>query len=331
MEYIIGERAHSQPGVSRVKEKRYRSFKDYLKDKYGCVVFKLPIDAGFTCPNRDGTLGTGGCIYCDGRGSRLRREGPLPTVSEQIKRGMDFYRERRGAKMFIPYFQTFTNTYAPLEDLRALYDEALSFPEAVGLSVGTRPDCLPDEVIGLLASRAVDREIWVELGVQSMHRRTLEFINRCHTPEDFTSAAERAAGAGLSVCAHIILGLPGEGPEEMMETARALARLPVKSVKIHLLLVLEGTPMADLYRRGEVTVPTLEEYVTWAADFLEVLPPEMIIQRLTADGYRDILIAPDWARNKMAVLTAINKELEDRGSRQGSRAGHNFVEKGRRF
>jgi radical SAM protein (TIGR01212 family) len=300
-----------------LKEKRYRSFKNYLLEKYGCTVFKLPIDAGFTCPNRDGTLGSGGCIYCDGRGSRLRQQGPLPTVSHQIRRGMEFYREKRGARLFIPYFQTFTNTYAPIEALDSMYREALTFPEVVGLSVGTRPDCLPDEVIDLLASQANDREIWVEMGLQSISDKTLAWINRCHTAEDFIGAVRRADRAGLPVCAHVILGLPGEDIRDMLTTARALASLPVKSVKIHLLLILAGTPMEELFLRGEVAVPTRDEYASWVADFLEALPPEMIIQRLTADGYRDILLQPKWAANKMGVLSAIEKELERRDSRQG--------------
>ncbi len=299
------------------REKRYRDFKTYLRERFGSTVFKLPLDAGFTCPNRDGRVGSGGCFYCDGRGSRLRRAGPLPSVTEQVRAGMDHYRERRGARLFLPYFQTFTNTYAPLERLRALYDEALAFPEVVGLAVGTRPDCLPDEVIALLASYLPRREVWVELGLQSIHPRTLALINRCHTAEEFTDAARRAAAAGLKVCAHVILGLPGESGEEMRETARALAGLPIAGVKIHLLLVLEGTPLAGLYRRGEVRLPSMEEYAARAADVLELLPPEVIIQRLTADGYRDILIAPAWANRKLEVLDAIQAELIRRDSRQG--------------
>jgi uncharacterized protein len=316
--------------------KRYRDFKSYLKERFGAAVFKLPIDAGFTCPNRDGRTGTGGCIYCDGRGSRLRQAGSLPAVSEQVRSGMAYYRERRGAHLFIPYFQTGSNTDGPVDRLRSLYDEALAFPGTVGLAVGTRPDCLPDEVIALLASyqsrllphtpptvggtaSLSEREVWVELGLQSIHPRTLALINRCHTVEDFTDAAGRAADAGLKVCAHVILGLPGESGDDMRETARALAALPVAGVKIHLLLVLEGTPLADIYRRGEVRLPSLAEYASWTADFLERLRPEMVIQRLSADGYRDILIAPEWANRKLEVLNAIEAELERRDTRQGHR------------
>ncbi len=298
--------------------RRYRDFKTWLRQRHGAVVYKLPVDAGFTCPNRDGRAGTDGCSYCDGRGSRLRQAGPLPGVREQLVVGMEHYRRRRGARLFLPYFQTFTNTYAPTERLKRLYDEALSLPGTVGLSVGTRPDCLPDETIALLASYRPGKEVWVELGLQSIHDRTLALVNRRHTAGDFVSAAGRAASAGLLVCAHVILGLPGESPGDMMETARALARLPVAGIKIHLLLVLEGTPLADMHRRGEAAVfPSPRAYAERVADFLELLPPAMVIQRLTADGYRDVLIAPDWANRKLEVLGAIERELERRDSRQG--------------
>jgi hypothetical protein len=299
--------------------KPYRDFKTYLRERFGATVHKLPVDAGFTCPNRDGRLGTGGCSYCDGRGSRLRQAGPLPSVADQVRAGMAHYR-RRGVRLFIPYFQTFTNTDAPPGHLRRLYDEALSFPDTVGLAVGTRPDCLPPPVVALLASYLPAREVWVELGVQSMHDRTLEALNRCHTAEAVRRAVRRAAAAGLRVCAHVILGLPGETPEEMRETARRLAGLPIAGVKIHLLLVLEGTPLAQRFRRGEFSVPTLPEYASLAADFLEILPPGVVIQRLTADGYADVLLAPSWANRKLEVLDAITAELRRRGTRQGSRA-----------
>jgi radical SAM protein (TIGR01212 family) len=298
--------------------KRYRDFKTYLRQRFGDVVFKIPIDAGFTCPNRDGRKGREGCIYCDGRGSALRQSGPLPSVTEQVRTGMERYRKEHGASLFMPYFQTFTNTDASPERLRELYDEALAFPGTVGLSVGTRPDCLSDEVIDLLSSYTPGRDVWVELGLQSIHPRTLDYLNRCHTVLDFTDAVRRAAAAGLQVCAHVILGLPGETPDDMTATARALGALPVAGIKIHLLLVIEGTPLADLWRQGEVTVfPSPEAYAARVVDVLEVLPPEMVIQRLTADGYRDILLAPPFANRKLVVLNAIEAELTRRGTWQG--------------
>jgi len=299
--------------------KRYYDFKSYLRNTFDAKVAKLTVDAGFTCPNRDGTRSTGGCVYCDGRGSAHRQTGTLPTVTEQLRAGMERYRDS-GAEKFIAYFQTFTNTYGPVEELRRLYDEALDFsPHIVGLSVGTRPDCVPDEVLGLLASYRERAHVWLEFGVQSLHAPTLERINRGHSMEELLDAVERASSHGLDLVGHVILGLPGETPEMMRETARTFASLPFTGLKIHLLLVLEGTPLAEMYRKGEVPLPTLEEYAGWVADFLELVPPEVSIQRLTADGYRDIFIAPDWARNKLAVLNAIDAELKHRDSWQGKK------------
>jgi len=297
--------------------KRYYDLKAFFVNRFGCKVYKLQIDAGFTCPNRDGTVAHGGCIYCDGRFSKLRQMGPLPSVTEQIERGKEFYRGKRGAQKFIAYFQTATNTYAPVERLRALYDEALSQDDIVGISVGTRPDCVPDEVLRLFEGYARDRHVWLEYGLQSIHDRTLELINRGHDYETFLDAVDRTAGRNINICVHIIVGLPGETREDIMQTARALASLPIQGIKIHLLLALSGTPLGDLYEKGEVRMITKEEYVSTVCDILEVLPPEVVIQRLTADGYRDIYLAPDWGINKMAVLNAIDGELERRNSWQG--------------
>jgi radical SAM protein (TIGR01212 family) len=301
--------------------KRYYDFRSCLGNTFGTRVAKLTVDAGFTCPNRDGTRSTGGCIYCDGRGSALRRKGALPSVTEQLRLGRERYRGS-GAEKFIAYFQTFTNTYGPVDELRRLYDEALDFsPDIVGLSVGTRPDCVSDEVLDLLASYRKRCRVWLELGVQSFHAPTLERINRGHTLEELLGAIERASSRDLELVGHVILGLPGETSEIMRETARRFASLPFSGLKIHLLLVLEGTALANMYRRGEVPLPTLEESAGWVADFLELVPPRVSIQRLTADGYRDIFIAPDWARNKLAVLNAIDAELEHRDSWQGKKDG----------
>ena len=297
--------------------KRYYDFKSYLRNVFGARVAKLPIDAGFTCPNRDGRSGSGGCVYCDGRGSALRRAGPLPSVTAQLGAMRERYL-RHGAERFIAYFQTFTNTDAPRERLRALWDEAIGFsPEVVGLAVGTRPDCLPDATLELLAGYRQRVRVHLELGLQSAHPATLERVNRGHTRGQFDDAVRRAAARGIEVVAHVIFGLPGETPAMLRETARTLAALPIAGVKIHALLVLEGTALARDWRRGEVPLPDLATYAGWVADFLELLPAAIFIERLTADGYRDILLAPDWSRNKLAVLNAIEGELVRRGSRQG--------------
>jgi len=299
--------------------KRYYDFKSYLINTFGHKVYKLQIDAGFTCPNRDGTIATGGCIYCNGRGSKLRQEGTLPPVAEQITRAKELYRKLRGAKKFIAYFQTFTNTYAPYDRLKALYDEALSQDDIVGLAVGTRPDCVPDKVIGLFEEYARDRHVWLEYGLQSSHDATLNFINRGHDFRTFVDAVERTAGKNIRICTHIIVGLPGEDHDAIMKTAHRVAALPIDGIKIHLLLALEGTALGALYKQGTIEMMTKEEYVSTVCDILEVLPPHMVVQRLTADGYRDIYLAPEWGKNKMEVLNAIDKELEWRDSWQGGK------------
>lgn len=299
--------------------KRYYDLKSYWRNAFGCNVFKLPIDAGFTCPNRDGKIAFGGCIYCDSRGSRLRQAGPLPSVSEQIRQGKAHYRKTRMAQKYIAYFQTFTNTYGPPAVLKNLYQEALGQEDVIGLSIGTRPDCVPDEVIALLETYAEKHHVWLEFGLQSIHDRTLRFLNRGHSRDVFLDAVGRAAGKGLHVCIHIIIGLPGETREDMLETARSLAALPVQGIKIHALLALRGTVLGTLYEAGRIAPMTREDYVRTVCDILEILPSELVIQRLTADGYRDIFLGPQWAANKMEVLNAIDGEMERRDAYQGCR------------
>lgn len=297
--------------------KRYYDLKSYWRNLFGCNVHKLAIDAGFTCPNRDGHVATGGCIYCDGRGSKLRQLGALPSITDQIVSGKKYYQP--SASKFIAYFQTFTNTYAPVDQLRSLYDEALAEQDVIGLSIGTRPDCLGPDVIELLSGYAKKHHIWVELGLQSVHDKTLQVINRGHNYQQFLDAVSALARRGLNICVHIIIGLPGESDEDVLLTAKTLASLPINGIKIHSLLALAGTRLGDLYKQGSIPMITKEKYVSLTADVLELLPPEMVIQRLTADGYRDIFLAPAWAGNKLDVLNSINKELETRDSYQGMR------------
>ncbi len=294
--------------------KRYYDLKSYWRNLFGCTVHKLQIDAGFTCPNRDGHVATGGCIYCDGRASKLRQAGPLPSVAEQILSGKKYYSP--AATRFVAYFQTFTNTYAPVEKLKSLYDEALAQDDVIGLSIGTRPDCMGPDVVDLLAGYAKNYHVWIELGLQSMHDRTLKFINRGHNYRQFLNAVNALAGKGLNICVHIIIGLPGESDEDVHATARALAALPVNGIKIHSLLALDGTLMGEMYKQGSIPMITKEKYAELTADVLELLPPEVVVQRLTADGYRDIFLAPAWAANKLEVLNAINKEMDRRNSYQ---------------
>jgi len=295
--------------------KNYYDLKSYWRNLFGCNVHKIQIDAGFTCPNRDGHVAVGGCIYCDGRGSKLRQQGELPSVTEQIVQGKKYYTKQ--AAKFIAYFQTFTNTYAPVEKLRALYDEALAQKDVIGLSIGTRPDCLDSDVVELLKGYAQKCHAWVELGLQSVNDKTLQFINRGHNFQQFLDAMNALAGKDLNICVHIIIGLPGESDKDVLTTAKTLAALPVNGIKIHSLLALEGTTLGDMYKKGDVQMISREKYISLVADILEVLPPEIVIQRLTADGYRDIFLAPEWAMNKLDVLNTINKELERRDSYQG--------------
>jgi hypothetical protein len=226
---------------------------------------------------------------------------------------------RYGVSRFIAYFQSFSNTYGPLGRLQTLYDEALAFPEVVGLSIGTRPDCLDDEVLDLLEGYAQGCLLWLELGLQSAHDRTLQGINRGHDVACFTKAVERAAAKALEVVAHVILGLPGEGPEEMGATAAYLARLPLQGVKIHLLYVVEGSGLARLYRAGAYECLTEADYVRLVVDFVEILPPHFVIHRLTGDPHRQELLAPGWCINKARVMGKIREEFSRRGSHQGSR------------
>ncbi len=299
--------------------KRYYDFKSFLVNRFGCRVYKLQIDAGFTCPNRDGRLAVGGCIYCDGRGSTLRQRGLLPAVAEQIRSGKGLYRNLRSAAKFIAYFQTFTNTYGPVEKLRALYDEALMQDDVIGLSIGTRPDCVDEEKLRLLQDYANSSHVWIEYGLQSMHDETLKRIHRGHDAASFLEAIGQTAGRGLFICTHIIVGLPGENRKQMLDTAKALAALPIDGIKIHSLLALRGTEAGHLYEQGDLRLMGKEDYVSTVCDILEILPPSMVIQRLTAEGYRDIFLGPAWATNKLDVLNAIDRELEKRDTWQGAK------------
>ena len=298
----------------------YHAFSAYLTETYGEKVRKIVVNAGFTCPSRDGRCGTGGCSYCDGRGSLLRQQGQLPSVTSQLEYGKSLYARLRKARKFIAYFQTGTNTYAPLNRLRSLYDEALAVPAVVGLAIGTRPDAVSPEVVDLLDAYAENKEVWLEYGLQSIHEQTLLKINRGHALQAFEDAVQLAAGRGVHLCVHVILGLPGETPEMMLETADYVAQLPIKGIKIHSLLVLKGTPLYADYQAGLFSLMSREAYAEIVTRFVEKIPPEVVIQRLTAEGYRDVFVAPSWARNKLQVLQRISQQFVKRNSWQGKSA-----------
>lgn len=298
--------------------KRYSTFSDELKRIFGCKVQRISIDAGFTCPNRDGSLDTGGCIFCGGSGSGshgIRRE---LDITAQIDHGKEIMRRKYKAGRFIAYLQAYSNTYADPAVLRVIYGAAIAVPEIVGLMVATRPDCLPDETLALLEEFSHRTYFWLELGVQSMHDRSLSLINRRHDHACSVSAVRRAQARGIRVCAHVILGLPGESREDTLEMAHELNRLGVAGVKLHLLHVMKGTPLAEMYRRGEVRLLDRDSYAGLVCDFLERLDPAILVHRLTGDGGHDNLVAPLWSLKKFEVLNLIDAELERRGTRQGS-------------
>ncbi len=300
-----------------VMGKPYYDLKSYYRNNSSERVYKIQIDAGFTCSNRDGSRGVGGCSYCDGRGSQLRQQGPLPSVRKQLEEGKRLYKRLRQATRFVAYFQTFTNTYAELSKLRKLYEEALSVDEVVGLSVGTRPDAMSEEVVELLSGFSLDYDVWLEYGLQSMHAESLERINRGHSLEEFVKAVEMLSGSAIKLCVHAIIGFPWETREMVFQTADFVAGLPINGIKIHSLLLLKGTPLYREFLAQPFSMLERSEYVSLVAGFLERLPPEVVIQRLTAEGYRDIFVAPDWARNKLQVLQHLDRYQKDQGSYQG--------------
>lgn len=302
------------------RPKRYNTFSDELKRVFGCKVQRISVDAGFTCPNRDGTLDREGCIFCGGSGSGAYSIRPDLSVAAQVEDGKEIMRRKYRAERFIAYFQAYSNTYASVERLRALFGEALSVPGVVGIIAATRPDCLPDDVLDYLARLGEQTYLWLELGLQSIHDKSLAFINRRHDYACFVDALQRAGARKIRVCAHVILGLPGESREEMLAMAGALNLLGVDGVKLHLLHVMKGTRLAEMYGQGEVALLDRDGYAGLVCDFLELLDPAILIHRLTGDGGRDNLVAPLWSLNKFEVLNLIDAELERRDSRQGLRA-----------
>lgn len=296
--------------------KRYYTWDYYLRQKYGGKVFKVGLDAGFSCPNIDGTRGKGGCTYCT---YAFKRQSPEELLTQfRAVRGA-LLRKWPGASMVIPYFQANTNTYAPLPELKAKYEAVLAEPGVVGLSVATRADALPEDVCDYLAALNGRTDLMVELGLQTIHDATARHINRGHTTAEFYEGYEKLRKRGIPVCIHLIDGLPGETRGMMLETARAVAGLRPFSVKIHLLHILKGTPMAEEYLAGGFQTLEMAEYCGIVADQLELLPPGTVVQRVTGDGLREELIAPLWSLKKFAVMNDIDKALYRRDSWQGKK------------
>jgi radical SAM protein (TIGR01212 family) len=298
---------------------RYFSLKNYLTGRFGGPVAKISLDAGLTCPNRDGSLSSRGCLFCDAKGAGTGAASQGLSITEQMEKGMA--RARRRADRFICYFQSFTNTYAPRDQLESIWNEALAFDDVVGLAVGTRPDCLPDDILDLLSGYVAHKEVWLELGLQSASDRTLNLINRGHSVDDFARAAEKAGKMGLKVLAHAILGLPGERKDDVHNTARFITDLGLDGVKIHSLYVVRGTGLADMYSRKAFTCLTQEEFVRLAVLFLENIPSDMVVHRLTGDPDPDTLLAPSWSRDKQGTLNLIRNRLDELDTWQGRELG----------
>jgi len=297
--------------------KRYNDFNTHLRSLFGCRVQKITIDAGLSCPNRDGAISTGGCIYCNVRGSGTGAYSRGLSISQQLENGKNILSRRYKAKRFIAYFQSFSNTYASIETLNTLYEEALAVKDVVGLSVGTRPDCITEPVLNLLQAYTQKYLIWIEYGLQSVHDRSLLLINRGHNFHTFETAVAATRNRGIRICAHVILGLPQEEKKHMIETAKTIAAMEIDGVKLHLLYVIKETQLEKIYKRGEYRCLGQQEYVNLVCDFLEHLPKDMIIQRLTGDPHPDELAAPMWSLNKNQTLSLIHEELKKRNTWQG--------------
>jgi radical SAM protein (TIGR01212 family) len=296
---------------------RYYRYNFHLRQVYGRRVQKVSVDAGFTCPNVDGTVAYGGCNFCDNRSFSPSRRLPRTTIAEQIDAGIRQLRLRYNCDQFLAYFQPATNTYAPVDRLRSVYQQALSHPQVVGLAIGTRPDAVPADVLELLAEIASDTCLSVELGMQSMHDDSLHWMNRGHGHESMVDAVERSRGLGFEIGAHIILGLPTETHADMMATAREVARLGVDSIKLHNLYAVRDTPLAADVAAGRVPLMGRDEYVRTLVDFLECLPPAMIVERISGDAPPDHLVGPAWCLNKPDVIQALHREFEQRDTWQG--------------
>jgi len=300
-------------------DKRFHTWNYEMREHFGEKIFKVMLDAGFTCPNRDGTIALGGCTFCSARGSgdfAGRRKDDLVTQFNTIR---DRQHQKWPSAKYIGYFQAYTNTYAPVEVLREYYETILEQPGVVGLSIATRPDCLPDDVIEYLAELNERTYLWVEMGLQTIHERTSLLINRAHDTDCYYEAVEKLRKHGIRVCTHIIYGLPLESHEMMLDTCRAVSHMDVQGIKIHLLHLMRKTPMVKQHEEGLVRFLEMDEYVKLIVDSLEMLPPEMVVHRLTGDAPRNLLIGPMWSLRKWEVLNAIDAELKRRDTWQGKR------------
>ncbi|MBI1883241.1 MAG: TIGR01212 family radical SAM protein [Chlamydiae bacterium] len=295
----------------------YRSFSRVLKETFGVPVHKITLDAGFTCPNRDGKLALGGCTYCDVDGSGPGQTRALLSIRQQLEEGKVLFSKRFGARKFIAYFQAYTGTYTTPDRLRALFDEALCVEDVVGLDVATRPDCLPGDVIELLCEYRGKTNFWLELGLQTANDEVLKRVNRGHDVASFISATQRMKALGFQICAHMILGLPGDDWEHMMQGAKLISELGIDAVKLHHLHILKTAPMEGPWRKGLIPVLELQDYASWVVDFLERIPASVIVQRLAGSAAKERLLAPMWTLEKAKIIQTIENEFKKRESYQG--------------
>jgi radical SAM protein (TIGR01212 family) len=291
---------------------RYYALNDYLQDTFGEKVYKIALNGGFTCPNRDGTLDTRGCIFCSGAGSGEFAGRSEDSITAQIEQGKERIKKKIKNGKYIAYFQAFTNTYAPVQRLRALYEEAVSHPDIAVLSVATRPDCLSQEVVALLQEMNRRKPVWVELGLQTIHEKTAEYIRRGYPLSVYDGAVKALKEIGVQVIVHVILGLPGETEEEMKETVSYVGKSGADGIKLQLLHVMKGTDLERAYREGNCRVMEAEEYVRLVADCIALLPERMVIHRMTGDGDKKTLIAPKWSMDKKRVLNALQKAIREK-------------------
>ncbi len=300
--------------------KRYHTWNYHLQQKFGEKVFKVSLNAGFTCPNIDGTKGVGGCIYCSDAGSGDFAGNPCEDIITQFENVKNQMLKKWPKAKYIPYFQAHTNTYAPVEVLKSKFEPVLALDDVVGLSIATRADVLEDDTVDYLEELSKRTYLIVELGLQSIFDETGKRINRCHTYSEFLDGYNKLAKRGINICPHLIIGLPGETHEMILESVRQTATLKPHAIKLHLLHILKGTPIAKMYENGEIKILTRDEYVDIIVDALEIISEEIIIQRLTGDGARDSLIAPLWSLKKFCVLNEIDKEMKRRNCYQGCKA-----------
>lgn len=306
------------PEYMMTASRPYNSLSQHLKDRFGCRVYKVTIDAGLTCPNRDGSRGVGGCSYCVSSALLPKARAEGADVRSQLLEGIEYVKKRHKASKFIAYFQVNTSTHAPVGELEKLFRAAL-IPEVACVAISTRPDCLGDDVLSLLKEIKKERPLWVELGLQSASDATLERVNRGHTSAEFKDAALRLAASGIDVCAHVIIGLPGEQRADIIDTMRFLTSIPVWGVKFHQLQVLKGTRLEEEWKRGEVRTLELDEYASIVAECLEALPPEVVVHRLSGDSPLRYIVAPRWGGGKFRIIERITSVMTEKKTHQGAK------------